>query len=167
MPAPSKTKASKTKASKTKGCAIAMWIMFALTACTAPVAEVAAPKAPPDRVAAPLPAQTSPRAPVQPAPRAGKPPPSMSDPLPPEAVPPVGGNTAAIDSSCRTNADCAVKNVGNCCGYAPACVNRNSRTDPAAVQAQCQASGMVSTCGFQEISACSCSRGKCIGVVHQ
>ena len=28
-----------------------------------------------------------------------------------------------IDSTCRSDADCTVKNVGNCCGEFPACVN--------------------------------------------
>ena len=59
-----------------------------------------------------------------------------------------------IDTRCKSSADCAVKNVGNCCGAMPACVNRDSPTDPQAVQAQCQAKGMMGICGFREISAC-------------
>ena len=63
----------------------------------------------------------------------------------------------------ESSADCAVKNVGNCCGYYPACVNRNSPTDPQGVQAQCAKKGMMSVCGFQEIASCTCQAGRCEG----
>ena len=79
--------------------------------------------------------------------------------------PPPGTDKPAlgqIDTRCRSNADCAVKNVGNCCGAMPACVNRDSPTDPQAVQAQCQAKGMMGLCGFREISACKCDNGQCV-----
>ena len=69
---------------------------------------------------------------------------------------------AAIDFSCKTSADCAVKDVGNCCGAMPACVNKDSPTDPAAVKAQCQARGMAGVCGFREITACQCDNGQCV-----
>lgn len=84
-------------------------------------------------------------------------PPRMSDPLPPEVLP----EPAALDRSCRTDADCAVKNVGNCCGYYPSCVNVNSPTDPAGVQAECAARGISSVCGFPEVSGCQCVSGQC------
>ena len=77
--------------------------------------------------------------------------------------PPPGTDKPAlgqIDTRCRSNADCAVKNVGNCCGAMPACVD--SPTDPQAVQAQCQAKGMMGLCGFREISACQCDNGQCV-----
>lgn len=86
-------------------------------------------------------------------------------PLPPERVgsrkPDPNIEPIAIDASCRTDADCTVKNVGNCCGYYPACVNVNSPTDPQGVQARCAKEGMSSVCGFQEITACSCQQGHC------
>lgn len=66
-----------------------------------------------------------------------------------------------IDQSCRSDADCTVKNVGNCCGAYPACVNVASPTDPAGVQARCQARGMMGVCGFTEIHGCSCIQGQC------
>jgi hypothetical protein len=84
-------------------------------------------------------------------------PPRMSDPLPPEVLP----EPATLDRSCRTDADCTVKNVGNCCGYYPSCVNVNSPTDPAGVQAECAARGMSSVCGFPEVSGCQCVSGQC------
>lgn len=114
--------------------------------------------------AAPAPEATSPRAELAPAtstpvvdqapPRTAPP---MSRPLPPEQV----ATPVALDRSCRTDADCAVKNVGNCCGAMPACVNRNSPTDPAAVQAECARKGIVSACGFQPVDSCSCTAGTC------
>lgn len=76
-------------------------------------------------------------------------------------TPPPQATAVVIDQSCRTDADCTVKDVGNCCGYYPACVNVNSPTDPKGVQASCQARGMMSVCGFREISGCSCMQGKC------
>lgn len=66
-----------------------------------------------------------------------------------------------IDFSCRSDADCVVKNVGNCCGYYPACVNADSPTFPEQVMAQCQREGLSSICGFPEISACQCIEGRC------
>ncbi len=41
---------------------------------------------------------------------------------------------------CETDSDCAVKNVGNCCGYYPACVNKFFVPDLEAVQKECQES---------------------------
>lgn len=96
------------------------------------------------------------------APAAGKAPldaPPMSDPLPPEPLP--ARAASAPDRSCRSDADCAVKDVGSCCGAMPACVNVNARPDPAAVQAQCAKQGMSSICGFKEVSGCSCVAGTC------
>ncbi|WP_425563110.1 hypothetical protein [Luteimonas vadosa] len=81
----------------------------------------------------------------------------MSDPMPAVEVP----SPVAIDYSCRTDSDCTVKNVGNCCGMMPACVNKGSPTDPAAVQAECNKQGVASVCGFREISACSCVSNRC------
>lgn len=86
-----------------------------------------------------------------------------SSPMPasPRLGRPLGSTPAQIDTSCRANADCVVKNVGNCCGYYPACVNINSPTDPQSVKANCTAKGMMSVCGFRDINACSCVAGKC------
>ena len=78
-------------------------------------------------------------------------------PLPPQVLP----EPSKLDYHCASDADCAVKDIGNCCGAYPACVNKDSPTDPAAVQAQCARQGRMSTCGFREIAACSCTRGRC------
>lgn len=139
-----------------------------LGACAAPPAggEHAGHDMRADREAAPARAASpaQPAAPATPAP-APRPAPSrdeaprMSDPTP--ATPVAGRDPATVNRSCRTDADCVVKDVGNCCGYFPACVNTDAKTDPAAVKAQCAARGMASTCGFAEISACTCSAGQC------
>src|SRR5688500_2801359 len=63
-----------------------------------------------------------------------KPPPPKGGPLPPERV--RGG--APVNRSCKTNADCVVKDVGSCCGTLPACVNIDSPTAPKGVQAECK-----------------------------
>lgn len=72
-----------------------------------------------------------------------------------------GFDPSAPNRGCKTDADCAVKDVGNCCGRFPMCVNKDAKTDPAAVQAQCAKDGMASICGFEEVSACQCVQGQC------
>src|SRR3546814_9489462 len=66
-----------------------------------------------------------------------------------------------IKYGCKADSDCAVKNVGNCCGAMPACVHKDSPVDPAAVQSQCAKDGRVGVCGFREIKSCSCNAGRC------
>ena len=86
--------------------------------------------------------------------------------LPPgQATGPAGptpvGSPSNPDRSCKSDADCTVKNVGNCCGYYPMCVNLNAKTDPEAVRDACSKRGVASVCGFPEISSCSCVQGTC------
>ncbi|MBP7252697.1 MAG: hypothetical protein KBA75_04345 [Alphaproteobacteria bacterium] len=68
---------------------------------------------------------------------------------------------AGIKRSCQTDADCVVKDVHNCCGYYPSCVNKTAKTDTARVQKLCAMSALTSICGFPEISNCACSNGAC------
>jgi hypothetical protein len=68
-----------------------------------------------------------------------------------------------VDTSCTTDADCAIKDVGSCCGYRPACVNADSPTFPKEVQAQCAKDGRMGICGFPAITGCTCTAGKCEG----
>ena len=105
-------------------------------------------------VACTAPATSADAAPQDPAAKA---PPPMSRPLPANRV----REAPVIDYSCKVDTDCAVKNVGNCCGEMPACVNKDSPTDPAAVQSQCAKEGRMDVCGFREISSCSCNAGRC------
>lgn len=64
-------------------------------------------------------------------------------------------------TACAVDADCAVKNVGNCCGYYPQCVNVDHQPNPAAVQADCAREGRSSICGYPEIQGCRCVEGQC------
>ena len=69
-----------------------------------------------------------------------------------------------VDYSCKTSSDCKIKDVGSCCGYRPACVNKNSPTYAAEVKAQCGKEGMAGICGFPSIGSCTCTNNKCEGV---
>ncbi len=70
----------------------------------------------------------------------------------------------ALQTHCTVASDCAVKNVGNCCGYFPACVNKDSPVDPDAVRAECERNGTSSVCGWKDIQACECTQGQCRAV---
>ena len=121
-----------------------------LIGCTAPTPSSDAPKAPAAERTEPPPA-SQPTAPA-PAPNA-----QILDTME------TASNISASNPnrSCKTNSDCAVKDVGNCCGAYPMCVSKDAKTDPAAVRAQCAKDGMASTCGFQEVSGCECVKGQC------
>ncbi|MGO4223472.1 hypothetical protein AB4Y64_16635 [Lysobacter sp. TAF61] len=124
-------------------------LLCTLCACAAPPSD-AAGAATPSPVAAPV-------TPATPAPVAAPAPAqSVAAPAKPAAV--------KIDRSCRSDADCAIKDVGNCCGAMPACVNANSPTDPASVQAACAKSGRMGVCGFKTIDSCQCTQGQCSDV---
>lgn len=86
-----------------------------------------------------------------------KPAPRMGGPLPAQVVP----EPVKIDNTCSADSDCAVKNVGSCCGALPACVNKRSPTDPAAVRAQCAKQGRMSSCGYHQVTHCACRQGRC------
>jgi hypothetical protein len=94
-------------------------------------------------------------------------PPAADDDTPPANTIAVGepnpGAPGSVDTSCRTDADCAVKDVGSCCGYRPACVAADSPTFPKEVQAQCAKDGRMGICGFPAITGCTCRAGKCEG----
>lgn len=90
--------------------------------------------------------------------------PPMSDPYPPARAGNRSGPVQVV-RNCRTDSDCVVKDVGNCCGAMPACVNKDSPSDPAGVRAQCEKDGMASVCGFTEIAGCRCANGQCISAV--
>lgn len=79
----------------------------------------------------------------------------------PAALADAGGSPLAPDTRCSRDADCTVKNVGNCCGAYPACVSTGARVDPAAVAADCARRGLASVCGFREVTACRCVANRC------
>jgi hypothetical protein len=125
-------------------------LLAALTAC-------AAPQSSPQTLAIADSASAQTAAPAPGTPDLRKLKARTGGPLPPQLLP----EPVKLDYHCTSDADCAVKDVGNCCGAYPACVNKDSPTDPAAVQAQCAKQGRMSACGFREIDACSCTQGRC------
>ena len=94
-----------------------------------------------------------------------------SYPLDEDLMPPPKDQTAIaevtaneVDYSCTTDADCTIKDIGNCCGYYPACVNIDSPTFPEQVKARCQETGTSGVCGFPSLVGCRCTQGRCEGV---
>jgi hypothetical protein len=86
-------------------------------------------------------------------------------PAPTEAhVQPEIISTDQLDKRCRSDADCAIKDVGSCCGYNPRCVNKDVQTFPERVKARCSDSGRASICGFPALSGCHCEQGQCAGI---
>lgn len=139
---------------------IALSTLALIAGCTAPAPTPESPSAAtPPTAAAPTPA---PVAAVPAPPQAATPaaPPAIAEPAP-GATPSAGGAPQDPVRACRTDADCAVKNVGSCCGYYPLCVNKDAKVDPDAVRAQCEKDGMASICGFQEVQGCQCVQGRC------
>jgi hypothetical protein len=70
-----------------------------------------------------------------------------------------GGRDSATPYSCQTANDCAVRNVGGCCGYLPRCANANGIFTPPGCPG-----GMVSDCGFIEVDSCACELGQCVSL---
>ena len=68
----------------------------------------------------------------------------------------------SIDYSCEVAEDCLIRDVGNCCGHYPRCVNRDATTYPGLVKKFCVEQQFVSVCGFSSISACECVSGTCV-----
>ena len=65
---------------------------------------------------------------------------------------------------CKLPSDCQVKDIGNCCGYYPACVNKDSPTFADQVKAQCASEGQMSVCGYEDVTGCSCIEGRCTNI---
>jgi hypothetical protein len=70
----------------------------------------------------------------------------------------------SIDYTCSVDRDCTIKNIGNCCGGYPACVNMQATVNPKQVKQICMATGTSSICGFNLIEGCKCKNGRCEGV---
>ncbi|HUD43853.1 MAG TPA: hypothetical protein VMR06_17850 [Dokdonella sp.] len=92
------------------------------------------------------------------------PPAASTAPARASAVSAAASTPGEVDYRCRVDADCAVKDVGNCCGRYPACVNRDSPTFPDQVAAECARTGMSGICGYPEISGCRCVEQRCAAV---
>jgi hypothetical protein len=144
----------------------------ATPAASAAPAAVAAPSAVPmpTELASPGPSSVVDSTPDASAQDAAKPDPTQ---VAREKAPAPAPQPAQGGDRCVSDADCAVKDVGSCCGYNPRCVAASSTPDPAAVRARCAADGRVGTCGFREPAGCQCSQGHCaavaepaMGIVH-
>ncbi len=83
-----------------------------------------------------------------------------------EAPPSVTDNPAKdkVDYSCTGGNQCTIKDVGNCCGEYPACVNVDSPTFPEQVKADCARNGVSGICGFPVLEGCQCVEGRCEGI---
>ncbi len=91
---------------------------------------------------------------------------AAAEPMParratPEAPSAPAGKPERLDDRCNSDADCTVKDVGSCCGYRPACLNRDSPTFADAVKARCKAEGLSGVCGSIAVPGCQCSNGRC------
>jgi hypothetical protein len=129
-----------------------------LAGCAAPTSSPDAPKAPAAEQAVSQPTAPTPTAaPTTPTPNAQAPAARPPDTMERKPI----ADASNPGRSCKTDSDCAVKDVGNCCGAYPMCVSKNAKTDPAAVRAQCAKAGIAAVCGFQEVSGCQCVKGQC------
>ena len=70
----------------------------------------------------------------------------------------------SIDYSCESDSDCVIKDVHNCCGMYPECVNKDAIVDPGFVMKACSDAGKAAVCGFPSIDSCICNEGRCSGV---
>ena len=68
---------------------------------------------------------------------------------------------ASLDNSCQTSNECVIANVGNCCGYYPACLNENAKPNPDYVRRICDQASIGGVCGFPSIESCECVNSKC------
>ena len=147
--------------------AIACILALLLMACAAPrndaVPENAADGPTPAMADAPAPAvaTAAPAAAVVPMAPAAEPVTDIAKAITGDSRKP--SEPGVVDASCKTDADCAIKDVGSCCGYNPRCVNKDSPTFPEQVKASCGKEGRVGICGFPAISSCHCEHGTCAG----
>ena len=122
-------------------------------------ATMPAPAASTPAASMPAPAAPTPEAAQTPAPPVASAP--VSEPAPARSMSP-----ATPSRACKVDADCAVKDVGSCCGTYPMCVNKDAKTDPAAVRAQCARDGMSSTCEVPQVGGCQCVKGQCANLAN-
>jgi hypothetical protein len=83
-------------------------------------------------------------------------------PAPVDAPNAAATEAASAPLTCQTDAQCTVKNVGNCCGEFLACVHVDQAVDAAAVKRRCEAEGLASICGHRDIAGCRCDSGRCV-----
>ncbi|MBS3074963.1 hypothetical protein J4429_00730 [Candidatus Pacearchaeota archaeon] len=69
----------------------------------------------------------------------------------------------SINYTCEQPEDCEIKDVRNCCGYHPECVNKNSIVNASLVKELCEHGAQTGLCGYKDIKSCKCEKNKCIG----
>ncbi len=74
---------------------------------------------------------------------------------------------AKIDYTCESDADCEIKDIHNCCGYYPACTNKEASLNPQIVKDICREGMITSVCGFPSIESCVCVENKCEDIVME
>jgi hypothetical protein len=67
-------------------------------------------------------------------------------------------SAASSSFACQSDNDCAIVNVGSCCGYFPRCANAD------AIFPVPDCNGVSSNCGFPSIDSCRCELGQCISL---
>jgi uncharacterized protein (UPF0333 family) len=70
----------------------------------------------------------------------------------------------SVNYSCKKDADCAVKDVHNCCGEYMQCTNKNAKTDADFVNQACAKEGIGSICVTAKPNGCKCVKNKCEGI---
>ncbi len=70
-----------------------------------------------------------------------------------------------VNTSCEVDADCAVKDLRNCCGLYPACVNTAAVINTELDDPQCD--GFASICGYETITECHCQDHQCQRIDHR
>jgi hypothetical protein len=79
----------------------------------------------------------------------------------PAQADPLAAYYRGLDRSCKTDMDCAIKNVGSCCGQMPACLSKAAKANPGWVRATCDKEGLTGVCGFKPVVGCQCRQGTC------
>jgi hypothetical protein len=96
-------------------------------------------------------------------PGTGPNPPTATSPAPiaSSSAPAAASDPFHPDRTCKVDADCQVKDVGNCCGAYPECVNKDAAVDPKSVKAQCAREHRMGMCHVMAVGGCSCVQGQC------
>ncbi len=68
---------------------------------------------------------------------------------------------------CITDSDCEVKDVRNCCGYFPRCVNKDYTPDHEAVRQACKEGRGNVECGWTDITYCACRENICLSFQNE
>jgi len=76
----------------------------------------------------------------------------------------------SIDYSCNVDADCEIKNAGDCCSiYAMRCTNKNAQVNPDYLNGLCdsvEGSRMCPAIGIMPIDYCECKDNRCFAKRH-